>query len=245
MWHYTSFVALQSILASQKFWLSDMTQVNDRSELTYFADVLRPIIIRKSIPKDVKARFLRETYMFGFGNAWFGYVASFCRSADRLGQWERYADRGKGIAISFDCDLLLNGGAPHHYATFGLSYNREEQSRQAERLIDYAIQLKRELAISERDSVEFWFEVTMYLFHCAVRCKSPHFAEEEEVRVVLLSTDRADAKSRDDQNGGIRHYVEAAVPFSAINGLMIGPRSSLTIPQIRHLLAASGSTTFL
>jgi hypothetical protein len=238
--HYTSFAGFKGLITSEDFWLTDMSTMKDAREFIYFGDVLKPIVSRKVVPKSVKDRILATEDLFSFGSAWFGYTMCFCHAADKASQWDQYADRAQGVAISFDHSKLVTGGANLNYSSVGVVYDPAIQAANAERLIDGAIQVSQDLGINEQDEFEYWFEVLLLLFECAARSKDPGYRSEEEVRIVLLSTDRSESKKRDDGRGGIRYYVEAPIPLSALNGVMIGPKSALTEEAIRGVLAMKG-----
>ena len=226
------------MLASGVFWLSDMATLNDKSEFVYFSEILRTVILRKSVPGEVKEWFRPPVNIFdSFGATWFGYVMCFCRAANKLEQWDRYADSAKGVAISFDYGRVSDSVVPLKCGMVGMLYDLPAQVRQTERMIDGGIQLGRELGIRKRDQPKYWFEVMMHLLQCSVRFKHPAFRGEEEVRILNIAIDRGGAKTRTNNAGNVTHYVEVQIPFETIDGVMLGPRSTVSESQVRALLA--------
>jgi hypothetical protein len=235
--HYTSLAAFEGMLASGTFWLSDMTTLNDKSEFVYFNEILPSVILRKSIPSEVKDWFRPPHNIFGsFGATWFGYVMCFCRAANKLEQWDRYADGAKGVAISFDYGRMCDSVGPLNCGIVGVLYDQPTQVRQTERMIDGGIHLARELDIRTRDKPKYWFEVVMHLLQCSVRFKNPAFSGEEEVRILSIATDRRGAKTRTDNAGRVTQYVEVQIPFATLDGVMLGPRSTVSESQASSLL---------
>jgi hypothetical protein len=186
----------------------------------------------------VKHKFLREK-MFAFGDVWYGYGSCFCRVRDKLEQWDRYADSAKGVAISFDGTTLLQAGGPDKFAVVPMTYDKTIQSQHVEKVIDHAIQLSRILGIPKRDNIHFWFEVLFSLIPCALRSKHPSFAGEQEVRVLVTSVDREEAKVRKLRGTEIQ-YIERPVPLSVINEVMLGPRCPNSTEEVRDVLNRYG-----
>jgi hypothetical protein len=238
--HYTSNGGLEGMLRSGAFWLSDMSTVNDPSELVYFYSVLRPILLRKSVPRAVNEGLINATDIFAFGTSWFGYIFSFCRAINKLPQWTTYADAAKGVAISFDVERLAVAGQPDKYALISVIYDPVIQAKQTEQTVDHAIQLGRELGVTKRQQVRFWFEVTLHLLHCAIRFKHPAYRDEEEVRILLLRPGREGAKTRLNRRGEQMHYIEVPLPKEAITGVMLGPCSPVSVGDTEHLVADAG-----
>lgn len=235
--HYTSWAALNGMLSSGTLWLSDIATMNDASEFIYFRDVLRPILNRKSVPSEVKERIFQTPRLFSFATAWFAYATSFCQISDKLEQWDRYAERGEGVALSFSLEPLRLSGAPDIYGVVGLIYDAEEQIRLTTSAIDDAIQYSRELGVAKKDHLVFWFEVVMCLLQCAVRFKHPAFREEEEIRALALRPERTGSKTRADGRGSSRHFIEVSFPASAFDGVWLGPRSPRAVSEVEEVLA--------
>jgi hypothetical protein len=237
--HYTSLEAFHSMVQSRVFWLSDMSTMNDKSEVLYFNGILRPIISRKSVPTDIAERLLRNNDLFG--SEWFGYAVCFCRTSDKLEQWDRYASNGHGVGLCFDAGLFaLESEVSCGYSLVPMIYDPNQQRLQTEKVVDSAIQLSRELSVPKRSQLLYWAQVVGPLLQCAIRFKHPAFSGEEEARSPLLRIDRDDALSRRTEAGTSRLYVEAPIPFSSLNGVILGPRATVTVAEVRDTLEKHG-----
>jgi hypothetical protein len=134
----------------------------------------------------------------------------------------------------FDYERLSEMVIPSQSAVVAMLYEEAAQVQQTERMIDYGIHLSRELSIRKRDQPRYWFEVMMHLLQWAARFKHPSFDAEAEVRILRIGIERNECKVRRDV-AGARHYVEG-IPFAALNGFMLGPRSTVSETEVRDLL---------
>ena len=111
LYHYTNAAGLKGILESGTLWLSDMTSLNDPSEMVYGFTRALPIL-REHIANIHRAgkKFTDNITAFAERGlllkvAHF-FVCSFTSQPDDLGQWRAYADDAQGYALGFDGKLL-------------------------------------------------------------------------------------------------------------------------------------------
>lgn len=111
LYHYTNAAGLKGILESGKLWLSDMTSLNDPSEMVYGFKCALPIL-REQVATIHRAgkKFTDNITAFAESGlvqkvAHF-FVCSFTSQPDNLEQWRAYADAAKGYALGFDGKLL-------------------------------------------------------------------------------------------------------------------------------------------
>jgi hypothetical protein len=103
LYHYTNAEALQKILKSGTFWASDIRYMNDASEVTHVADILKSVIneAMKSVHEDDE-RELLERIARTFNITDMGvraFALCFSELDDSIPQWIAYAGRRGGFAI--------------------------------------------------------------------------------------------------------------------------------------------------
>ena len=157
--HYTSREGFEGIIESGKIWCTDVRHVNDPREGDHGLDVIRSIVLRKSVPESFLEAIRRSQDLFGFKRLWTCYIASFSSPMELPHMWVDYADHEKGFAIAFDCAMLLSAAEEgRRYALFPMLYGRQVQISGTEQIVDHAIQLQRSLNLSCRDIDQFWLE---------------------------------------------------------------------------------------
>lgn len=102
LFHYTNAEGLLGILRSRIFWGTDITHLNDSSELEYGIELVRgqldQAVRRRASGKvaDLLAAVRENFHSFGRLTA---YVSCFCQQRDLLSQWRGYGGSGGGYAI--------------------------------------------------------------------------------------------------------------------------------------------------
>lgn len=112
LYHYTDARGLEGIISAQQIWFTHYQHLNDPSEMKFRMYVAKKALaeIGEKYGPKIKifcdmvadlfsAENMHRTFEF--------YVASFSRERDDLGQWQVYADNGRGFAL---------GVAPHLFA---------------------------------------------------------------------------------------------------------------------------------
>ncbi len=146
VYHYTDDLGLKGILESGQLWLSDISSLNDPSELNHgfsiAIDVLARMVAngppeRPEFARRLKTLAERRSVQ---GVALF-LVCSFSFRGDDLGQWRAYADNGRGYALGFDTAALeagfTKGGTADSYsATFPVTYSDTELAEMHRQIID-------------------------------------------------------------------------------------------------------------
>lgn len=134
IYHYTNAAGVKGILESGTLWLSDLTTLNDPSEITYGITRALPILQdRVASLHPAGQRFTDNIKAFADTGALqrsaHFFVCSFSSESDDLSQWRAYADDAKGYALGFDGKLLEeafirhhDGSLNHHHSTFPIRY---------------------------------------------------------------------------------------------------------------------------
>ena len=111
IFHYTDDAGLRGIIESGKFWLTDIFNLNDPSELLHgFSHAIAILNHKASAGQPATKRFAQGFETFGREGGLQAsahlFVLAFSSSGDELGQWRAYADNGRGYALGFDAKTL-------------------------------------------------------------------------------------------------------------------------------------------
>lgn len=96
--HYTSLEGALGILSSGRLWFTERAHLNDPSEISHGVEIARRILFEQRRQSDairigcVAARVF-ENFRF--------FSASFSFLFDDRCQWRHYADKGRGVVLSF------------------------------------------------------------------------------------------------------------------------------------------------
>jgi hypothetical protein len=102
LYHYTKPEAFQKILESGTVWASDIRYMNDASEVTHVADILKSIIKEavKSVHEDDERELLeRIAKTFNVTDMVRVFACCFSELGDSIPQWIAYAGRRGGFAM--------------------------------------------------------------------------------------------------------------------------------------------------
>ncbi len=244
LYHYSNLAAVKNILSSREMWLTNIRYAKgDADDGTYWINVFRPIINRKSVPDPVKRLFYGE-FAFGLGTLWHEFIACFSPEPELEEQRKNYADDGRGCAIELSFDSLhANCDGGKAYAWMPMLYDPAKQVAKAEKTIDAAIMLARSEGITRQERDTYWQEYACYGFlHCGLRFKHPRFSAEKEWRVFRSALDLSGARFRQTANGRIP-YLPWPLPPELVTGVIKGPACTSSDEELAELLASGGFAT--
>lgn len=107
LYHYTSISAIYGMFLNKEIWLGNVLNMNDKAELLYLPDKIEKAL-KKELPekkKDIDNYFdeirekIKEKYHYTF---------CLTKYKDDATMWERYADNGAGVCITFNIANFLN-----------------------------------------------------------------------------------------------------------------------------------------
>ncbi len=96
--HYTTLKGAREILRSGRMWFTERSHLNDPSELFHGIKIAGSVFRKRGRTQD--ADHLDASAKEVFRNFRF-FSASFSFKCDDASQWKKYADDGKGVALSF------------------------------------------------------------------------------------------------------------------------------------------------
>lgn len=181
--HYTSLPVLYSIISNNEIWLSNLKNSNDPNELYLSCDEYNSYIFQK-LKKDPYhgcPRIAKTSPVVGNP-----YGISFTTLEDDLGQWERYGDHCRGVAIAFDV-IAMND---YLHNTYGfkldfdaIKYTEEEKIEYIKELIEQIPELNQ-----SSDKMCWPYYAIFFTIHYAlsrVLFKREGFALEKEYRLYI------------------------------------------------------------
>ena len=98
-YHYTSLSVLYSIVSNNELWLSNLKNSNDPNEQYLSSDEYNTYVLQKLQINPYHGRVDLLSTNTVVGNP---YGLSLTTLKDDLGQWERYGDHSRGVAIALD-----------------------------------------------------------------------------------------------------------------------------------------------
>lgn len=255
IWHYTSMEAMLQIIRNRSLFFSRAAYLNDSREIAWVEHVLKN---RSSDDTGLDAE--KVQYLLGcvlsieVAIRTSPFMASFSMQPDQLSQWRAYADDGKGIAIGFDKDRLLNN-LDELYTNKGLTilHQRVEYlATDAPSTVIYEAFQRicnetRKRYNSANDDWPINIDANYFI-------KNAAFQEEEEYRICYLSDVCATNASnippeqfRTSHEGRIVPYVELSLAKQTsrlpIVRLVLGPRNVNSVDTVWRFMFSHGNMT--
>jgi hypothetical protein len=201
VYHYAGVAAFVGIVNSRRLWATISSELNDLTELLRAADVLRSVLrvrAQATVRPEYSALYPPQVTTFDFARSDVIeiFVASLTAAEDDLPQWDRYADRGYGVAIGFDTGALQALHAAEHIRQqMGFVEVSYQAARQREFFELFVAAWEHEAAVAVGRDLARAADPLMYMAAwfgnlagcaCAIlpRMKSPHFESEHEWRIV-------------------------------------------------------------
>jgi hypothetical protein len=227
IYHYTRADGLKGIIQRKALWASAAYYLNDTSEVEYGCQMAADAI--DETLANTKCRLVSSALRHVSGTlrgeseaqtrAQTIFVSCFCEQDNLLSQWRAYGRAG-GYSISFKSvrtlDLRPKFGSLST-ALVKVLYDRDDQKGRVKNLIDKAVELLTDPAITsgtlngpwtndiERPIGEFLSQMFMSVI---TSFKSPAFSEELEWRLIARPFSLSFSTLRQDTLAEIRRIVE-------------------------------------
>jgi hypothetical protein len=248
LYHYTDFVALDGILCQRELRLNNVLNMNDAEEMQLFmrgifVSVRRRLEAEGEVQKALQLQALFDDLKqkrFEYS----AYAACFSLYRDDAAQWERYANRGRGVCLGMRREVLerMAGGAMAIQEVF--YQDHMESHPLVERIHDLVLASDE---ISERNQSlraqvrEAWRDSASF--------KHPSFSSEKEIRLVVMPFHAEDFDMRPRYHVAkerIKKYypldLEAMCERAhvtiedLVSCVIIGPQSSQSLPILQDYL---------
>lgn len=232
VWHYTDATGLLGILSSGELWATQMSMLNDSSEMTYgcsrAAEVLESAI--EVVAEEERSAHLEALLRSLDSDRIRGklYVLAASRDDDSLNQWMHYGNRGFAVGLNRSVKLGIVGEdakpakiEPTEMLAFTWSDVSYGDSNRLQELLDA-------FRVSQPPSSQIWSDPVMLkvFYTLAALIKHPAFSVEQETRYLVPA-----------QHGGpfVHHRVAAGrvVPYVKLGALTCGePGVSNKLPIV-------------
>ena len=113
LYHYTDFQAADGILRSAQLRVNNVLNMNDSAEMRHFMTRLSSAITGRLRGEGFAAQAdqLQNLFSQELRKEYSAFAACFSFHRDDAAQWERYGNRGRGVCIAFQRELLQNMAA--------------------------------------------------------------------------------------------------------------------------------------
>ena len=248
LYHYTDYLAFHGILKDRELRVNNVRNMNDAAEMQLFMNgifraVERELEEERADEKLGKLRKLANELNKKYFD-YAAYAACFSTYRDDASQWERYANRGKGVCLGIDRNVLerMTGGA----ITLQKVYYQDD--------VDTHPLVKKlyDLTMSEEIITEDNPALKAALADCwrnSASFKHPSFSSEHEVRLVVMPFGAADFDVKPRYHvtkDRIKKYYPldldamckkaGASLEDLITEIIVGPESTQSLPIIRDYL---------
>ena len=251
LYHYTDFIALNGILQERELRVNNVLNMNDSTEMELFVtgvfkavekrfadDHNEQMVANLQLTLD---RILHHFYDYSM------YAACFSEYRDDAAQWERYANRGKGVCLCFQKSQLerMSGGVVR------LSKVSYQDNMESHPLVEKIYQYLR--GHKKPEYTPMFMEAVKEAWWNSASFKHPSFSSEHEVRLVLMPFAEPDFDLKPGYHVAgerIKKYYpldldqlcqKAGITLEdLITGLIVGPESTQSEPILRDYLRDLG-----
>ena len=248
LYHYTDYLAVNGILRDRELRVNNVRNMNDTAEMELFMNGIFRAVERRLEEEHANEKLekLRELAK-ELNRKYFdyaAYAACFSTYRDDASQWERYANRGKGVCLGIDRKVLerMTGGA----VTLQKVYYQDDVETHP------LVRKLYDLTMSEEVFTEDNPALKAALADCwrnSASFKHPSFSSEHEVRLVVMPFGASDfdVKARYHVT---RERIKKYYPLDLdamcrkagssleelITEIIVGPESTQSIPIIQDYL---------
>lgn len=187
LYHYCSTDNFFKLIESKSIWMSDSSQMNDRTECLWIENYFDTITdyFEEAKLEDFK-RFTIWTYKM---NKHDSFIFCLSRKRDMLSQWRAYANDGRGLCIGFNFgQLSIPREIPMRNQildnTIGISevvYNELKQRKMILELVDQYVKSADHPDMGSAAASTF---LGYFLVSYSLIFKNPSFREEKEWRII-------------------------------------------------------------
>jgi hypothetical protein len=255
LYHYTDLAGLKGIIQSEALWATEISQLNDTTEISYSRELLCRIADRfhASSASEYALHLAKQaaTGMATAPNNPRMFVASLTDDGDNLSQWRGYATQGHGLAIGFDRNVLETSALAQGYTMVPIIYDESEQEQHFAKALSEIVEIIDGWGADPRHApspIEQVLSLGLGLTLAAMFIKNPYFRDEREWRLVRLIMEGVwDENSHTRVRGGEVVQYEAIELANGNSGenriveIVAGPLLSIDEEyQVREILAKHG-----
>lgn len=253
IYHYTSPEGILGILTNHTLWLSEITYMNDESEITYTFDLLTDILaqnnneicqtFKDSLKTNIEKRTQLPSNLFDYVHRDSIFVACFSTKNDDLSLWNYYTKTGSmaGYNIGFKVDKLVEKVKSELKVMYHFIYGKticdkyKQEGYIKEAIEEYNLLYQKMPTTEDKENVLKSFWGLIHIF--SLFFKKEAFKNENEYRFViteytdiLQKRNRAFQINNRIQNGLIIPYIELDFDKDSVSEITISP----TIKQLYY-----------
>lgn len=269
LFQFTSNEGFRGILKSRSLWFSDLRSLNDPRELILGLGTLRELLeeIIEEESEEWDTVFLRKFLIQSYNsldNTDF-YSCSFCLTGDSMPLWQHYGYDGKGVSIGFRPRALTDIPCRIQKVDYINKDSTLDDLKDSFRLeLSKFAKMNRNILAYEG------IKLSSRILSICTSIKHSTWDHEKEIRAVYsqsreresvqfmeyttsMHSDGSEMKwteplTRSSQDGVVKylpfdfgkliqgHYD----PAKAIEKVVIGPNSSMSVPEAETILASEG-----
>ncbi len=259
LYHYTSFSALQGIVASRTVWATSVHYLNDAREYRHALGIARDTLweMRSSDVRDdlERAVFARLEEYLNSESQIRVCVFSLSEHSNQLSQWRAYCPKGRGVSIGFEAQELLSVVRPLGFKLIQCIYNEDQQRQLVTKALSDGLQQLRQVrktqATDEKALLRgMWEYYSRALADLSPHLKHPAFVEEAEWRLVsdLVPMDHPQLRVR-PTDAMLIPYFELPIDLGnrrlPITNVVVGPTDHVALASTAIMdLFSVNKTTF-
>ncbi len=272
LYHYTDFISFDGILKGRELRVNNVLNMNDAMEMELFmSGIFKAVEKRFSETEDERIIAQIDKMIEAIRSRVFDfslYAACFSELRDDAAQWERYANRGKGVCLCFRKDELkkMTGGALSLQKVF--YKDNMDNHPLVDRIYDFLKEdyqentephpaadrtyriLKENIDLDDSPEMK---KAAYEVWKNSASFKHPSFASEHEIRLILMPFEVSDSDLKPRYHVAkdrIKKYYpldldrmcrKAEITIEdLIAGVITGPESTQSMPILRDYLRDMG-----
>lgn len=235
-YHYSRMSTVEEILRSRCIWATEISFLNDTTELHHARNLMRAALAKQQPPLIVGQDYwLTKLKLLERIPHILAFITAFSTEDDRLSQWRAYADDGAGVAMGFD----LAFASPPTVEGFGQAVVRPcIYSDSEENLIDCVVRPQVEAVRAyvaragdggdQQSRSMLLTSLLETITELGLTLKNPGFYEEHEWRLVASCSrhDVPDAVQFRNTPFGPAPFVRIPIEPARLKRLGLGPKVS-------------------
>lgn len=248
VYHYCSYKTLIAIMENKSIRLHDIKKSNDQNEMVMWINDY--ITVGHDIDKKFGTGFwgALEDYMVAVNESAVCMATCFSYGEDMLSQWERYADRGYGVAIGVEVETLNQIAEQIDNRL----KNMDQEDRNAWCISGDVKYCKKKKDIPLTNLTYAYEEKAGFLQTCALT-KHIGFKEEREHRIAMLFFKEQESlilsglqsdiiRGSDFNEWSGKTYLDIAFPVEKIKRIFIGPllKNILDANHVKKIVRSMG-----
>lgn len=282
LYFYCNNTVFSNIIRKKEIWLSDMNYSNDYAEIIGFAkplvDIFKENIINSEDTlkkygynaKECMEKLIKmyEHYVNNKLKSLYCLAICFSRRRDDLSQWRAYGDAGKGFAIGFNEEALLQIANSHKLLSFNEICYKE--TAKVKHITNYTRNVVNEIQVlieknkgkntlftKKGPFPHFISKKLDDILKNAPFYKNEDFRAEDEVRLAYIRTIFPSQFNNIKPDSFLnkidcRVSYDKIIPYltlpindntNAINEIIIGPCNGTTLETLSIFLARHGIST--